>query len=281
VNFLIYHKKKKKKIHIRSGSVRGYQRLGTNITKSLKDWHEGIDLYCEPPVTLQKHYSSLFHGDTLTLAQQSALTSLLTERNRWPSPFFQTVFEEYLSHMNYLGSKIMEAIALSLGLGSNFFNNKYISIPFWVLRVIHYPPFPSNEIKNIEKIGMSCGEHTDYGCLTIINQDLHVTGALQVLRKDSNEWVNANPIPGAFVTNIGDMLALWSNGVYKSTAHRVMMKGNESRVSLPFFYEPNFDAVVKPLEQFLEKQNKEIGKKQVIMYGQHLINKTSTNFRYD
>ena len=84
---------------------------------------------------------------------------------------------------------------------------------------------------------------TQYGLLTLVNQEPHVA-ALQV-KNAAGQWITAHPIPGAFVCNIGDMLRVLTNDRYMPTAHRVINADPEQdRVSIPFFYEPNFDAEV-------------------------------------
>jgi isopenicillin N synthase-like dioxygenase len=138
------------------------------------------------------------------------------------------------------------------------------------MRVIGYPNLTTNK----DRVGISCGEHTDYGCLTFLNQD-NTKGALQVQTKDG-DWINADPIEGSFVVNIGDMLNVWTNDVYKSTLHRVIHKGDSYRISVPFFYEPNFDAKIEPLEPCL--QIDPVKHHEPVMYGEHLLKKVSTNF---
>jgi isopenicillin N synthase-like dioxygenase len=93
----------------------------------------------------------------------------------------------------------------------------------------------------------------------------------------SGEWISADPVPGCFVINIGDMINNWTNDLYKSTLHRVIHKGSNYRISVPFFFEPSFDAVIKPLEKCV----KESGKAPIyepIMYGDHLLSKVTNNF---
>ena len=80
------------------------------------------------------------------------------------------------------------------------------------------------------------GEHTDYGLLTILRQD--DTGGLQV--KSRSGWMDAPPIPGSFVCNIGDMLDRLTRGMYRSTPHRVLNMSKRSRLSFPFFFDPEF-----------------------------------------
>ncbi|XVF17636.1 hypothetical protein REPUB_Repub10bG0140300 [Reevesia pubescens] len=114
------------------------------------------------------------------------------------------------------------------------------------------------------------------GCLlSLINQDDHIT-ALEV-RNLSGEWIPATPIPGTFVCNIGDMLKIWSNGLYEATLHQVINNSPKYRVSVGYFYEGNLDAVVEPLEVCVKKcGGNRVNEKAV--YGNHLINKVKNNY---
>jgi polar amino acid transport system ATP-binding protein len=87
------------------------------------------------------------------------------------------------------------------------------------------------------------GEHTDYGLLTILGQDL--SGGLQVHARDG--WLDVEPRPGTFVGNLGDMLERLTGGIYQSTLHRVRNKGTGDRLSFPFFLDPSWDATVDRL----------------------------------
>ena len=113
------------------------------------------------------------------------------------------------------------------------------------------------------------------GLLTLVNQDDDIT-ALQV-RNLSGEWISAVPIPGTFVCNIGDMLKIWSNGLYESTVHRVTNSSPKYRVCVAFFYEPNFDAVVEPLD-ICQQRTGETRIFESAVYGEHLVSKVQTNF---
>jgi len=101
----------------------------------------------------------------------------------------------------------------------------------------------------------SVGEHTDYGMITILRQDN--SGGLQVRRvpklkegassASDEEWIEAPPIPGTFVINIGDMLEKMTGGVYLSTPHRVLNPTSKDRISFPFFFDPDFNAKMTSL----------------------------------
>ena len=122
--------------------------------------------------------------------------------------------------------------------------------------------------------------------------------ALQV-KNASGHWVAATPIPGTFVVNVralitcpreaswvracshtlatqvGDMFKVWTNGLYQPTLHRVVLTGDRSRVSLPFFYEPSFHARVAPIPQLVGSEGPRF---QPVVYGDHLLQKVRGNF---
>ena len=70
------------------------------------------------------------------------------------------------------------------------------------------------------------------------------------VKNAAGEWIAAPPLPGMLVCNIGDCLRFWTNGEYQSTPHRVVNSDPlRSRVSVPFFYEPAFEAIVEPVSE--------------------------------
>ena len=236
------------------------------MTQYKKDWHEGIGMHA--PINPEDYYAPV--GPDHTLHKRGA--KVLTGSNPYPlnPQGFQEAVEAYVDIMKHLGMATMRAIAMGLGLDEHFFDDK-MDNGFWVLRLIGYPPLSTNT-DNSEG-GISCGQHTDYGCLTILNTD-DTPDALQVLSK-SGEWITANPIPGAFVINIGDMLNIWTNNRYTATLHRVIHGGQNYRVSIPFFFEPNFDTIVAPIPGIGDGQDRYSS----VMYGDHLLGKVSNNFQ--
>lgn len=130
---------------------------------------------------------------------------------------------------------IMQGVALSLGLDAQYFRRTYTADPTLLFRVFEYPADDGE--------GWGVGEHTDYGLLTLLAQDEN--GGLQV--KTPNGWLEAPPIEGALVCNIGDMLDRLTGGVYRSTPHRVRNISGKSRLSFPFFFDPGWNAEIVPL----------------------------------
>lgn len=130
---------------------------------------------------------------------------------------------------------VMRGIALSLDLEPDYFHARYTARPTLLFRIFEYPPGGGED--------WGVGEHTDYGLLTMLAQDSH--GGLQV--KTPRGWIDAPPIEGALVCNIGDMLDRLTGGYYRSTPHRVRNTSGKSRLSFPFFFDPAFDAEIEPL----------------------------------
>lgn len=152
-------------------------------------------------------------------------------------PHFKSTVDSYYNEMWRLAGQILSVFALALELPDNYFDHM-VDNPMAQLRLLHYPPHRINENSNI----LSCGEHTDYGCVTILYTD-NVSG-LQI--KDGNgEWHSAPSIPGAFIINIGEIMERWTNGLYKATEHRVLDNGGKDRYSIPFFFDPNHDAIIE------------------------------------
>ncbi|MGH3392171.1 MAG: isopenicillin N synthase family dioxygenase [Actinomadura sp.] len=130
----------------------------------------------------------------------------------------------------------LRGVALSLGLPAEYFAAGYTSDPTILFRVFHYPPSATAGDWGV-------GEHTDYGLLTLLAQDDN--GGLQV--RTPHGWIDAPPVPGTLVCNIGDMLDRLTGGWYRSTPHRVHNSSGRDRLSFPFFFDPGFTAEVPPL----------------------------------
>lgn len=160
--------------------------------------------------------------------------------NRHPDlPGWAALMEQHYADMQALAQTLLRAIALALGIERDFFDARFAE-PISVFRMIHYPP--RHTASSAEQQG--AGAHTDYGCVTLLYQD--DAGGLQV-RNVHGEWIDAPPIPGSFVVNIGDMMARWSNDRYTSTQHRVISPLGVHRYSMPFFAEPHPDTEISCL----------------------------------
>ncbi len=162
--------------------------------------------------------------------------------NQWPDgiPGFREQMEAYLGELAALSVDMMRILALSLELPRHYFD-AMMHEPIPMLRLIHYPPHPVDARTN----QLGAGAHTDWGALTFLLQD--DSGGLEV-QNVAAEWVAAPPVWGTFVVNLGDMIERWTNGLYRSTMHRVLNRASgRSRYSVPYFSNPDFNARVECL----------------------------------
>jgi isopenicillin N synthase-like dioxygenase len=200
---------------------RGYFPLGDELTSGRPDLKEGIYFGAELPAG----HPAPMHGPNLFPTHPAGLR--------------ETVLT-YLDAMTTLGHTLMGGIALSLGLDESYFFDRYTADPLILFRIFNYP------LAGAPSDSWGVGEHTDYGLLTILKQDGN--GGLQV--KSPSGWLNAVPIPGSFVCNIGDMLDRLTAGEYRSTPHRVIPSARADRLSWPFFFDPNFDAEIESVGRY-------------------------------
>ncbi len=156
--------------------------------------------------------------------------------NVWPKeqPTFSTAVSRYYRDISAVGAAVTSAFELYLDLPAGHMG-KQMSKPTSQLRLLHYLKHDS------ENGSAKMGAHTDYECFTLLHQ---TAPGLQVLNQH-NRWIDAPPLPGTLVLNVGDLLETWSNGRLRSTLHRVINNGAE-RFSLPFFAAANYDAVIRP-----------------------------------
>jgi isopenicillin N synthase-like dioxygenase len=180
--------------------------------------------------------------------------------NQWPDwlPGFREDVVAYYNAVMALGNQLFRAFAIALDLPENFFVDK-ANKPTSQLRLLHYPP---NDMP-MDRKHLGIASHSDFECFTILNQ--RSTG-LQVMNS-ADEWVEAPPLDGTFIVNIGDLLEGWTNGRFKATQHRVVNTGRE-RYSLPLFFAVDYHTVVEPLPQFVTPERPAAYSR--IVAGEHL-----------
>jgi isopenicillin N synthase-like dioxygenase len=161
--------------------------------------------------------------------------------NRWPElPGFRTAVERYFDAMMALGDHLLGPLALCLALSPAELRARYRK-PIAFMRLFHYPPDG-----NVAANEFGAAEHKDYGFLTILAQDS--TGGLE-LRSPAGGLVAVPPNRGHFIVNAGDMLSEMTAGAVRSAPHRVINRAGSGRYSIPFFYDPDFDARFAGLPQ--------------------------------
>jgi len=164
--------------------------------------------------------------------------------NLYPElPGFRETLLNYIDEVTAVGQTLLSAIAVGLGLGPNYFLDRYTRDPTVLFRIFNYPPATPAANESESENGLGVGEHTDYGLLTLLRQD--EVGGLEVWHPDG--WLSAPPLPDSFVCNVGDMLERLTAGRYVSALHRVRNVSTQDRISMPLFLDPSFDAVLAPI----------------------------------
>jgi isopenicillin N synthase-like dioxygenase len=232
---------------------RGYFPVGAELTSGRPDLKEGLYLGTE----LAEEPRPL-HGPNLFPRQVPELREIVLA---------------YLDALSTVAQTVLRGIAVSLGLDADYFASSYTANPTVLFRIFHYPPSPP------DTGDWGVGEHTDYGLLTLLAQDANP--GLQVHTPAG--WVDAPPIPGTFVCNIGDMLDRLTGGWYRSTPHRVRNISGRDRLSFPFFFDPDFDAEIPPLPTMRQSDGRPRWDGQDLQaftgtYGDYLLGKVAKVF---
>ncbi|MBT6273728.1 MAG: isopenicillin N synthase family oxygenase [Chromatiales bacterium] len=177
-------------------------------------------------------------GIDLPLDHPSVVAGLaLHGPNQWPAlAGFRDAGQRYFDHIRALGMKLLVLFARSLDLDDAFFVRCYEQ-PTILMRLMHYPP--QKAATQDDSIGATA--HTDFGVITVLLQD--PGGGLEIQREDGR-WSSAPQMPGTFVVNLGQLMARWTNDVYRATPHRVVNRLDRDRYSIPFFFNPDHHAQV-------------------------------------
>jgi isopenicillin N synthase-like dioxygenase len=213
----------KLRIHMSRGgrAWRGYFPVGGELTSGRPDLKEG-----------------LYFGEELSEDDERVRAGKpLHGRNVFPElPGLRESVLDYMSALTGLGHRLMTSIGRGLRLGDNYFVDRYTGNPTILFRIFNYPAASEADARGV-------GEHTDYGLLTLLYQD--EVGGLQV--KHGSSWIDVPYVPGSFVVNVGDMLERLTSGRYTSATHRVINTSGRARISMPFFFDPRFDAELRPI----------------------------------
>ncbi|MDQ2669384.1 MAG: isopenicillin N synthase family oxygenase [Gemmatimonadota bacterium] len=203
--------------NVKSPHFRGCTRIGGERTQGRIDWREQIDI-----------------GPELAPVTGGADFHRLTGPNQWPAaqPELREVVAEWHDHLSGVARRLLRAWALSLGAAESYFD-EHFGEPSTLIKIVRYPG--STEPEPAQGVGA----HKDSGVLTLLWIEPG-KGGLQVRRE--GEWVDAPPVPGAFVVNIGELLEYATQGYLTATNHRVVSpRFPDDRISVPFFFNPALD----------------------------------------
>ncbi|MAC31273.1 MAG: flavonol synthase [Erythrobacter sp.] len=214
------------------GGARGYTPFGTEKAKDAKVhdlkefWHVGRELP-------EGHRLAEFMAD-----------------NVWPSEVagFRETFSELYAAFEEAGGRVLEGIALHLGLDREFFAPT-IEDGNSVMRLLRYPPLEGEEAEG----AIRAAAHGDINTITLL---LGAEEAGLELLTAQGDWKAVAPPEGALVVNVGDMLDRLTNGKLRSTTHRVVNPRGDAayraRYSMPFFLHFRPDYVIETLPSCID-----------------------------
>ena len=220
---------------VNSPHFRGYTRLGGELTGGAVDWREQIDVGPERtpvPDPLEPHLR-------------------LQGPNQWPAglPDLPVVLGEWDRALADVGRKVLRHFAFSLGSPEDVFDEAFAETPATLIKIVRYPGQATGSTQGV-------GAHRDAGVLTLLlaepgSRGLEVRGvnggASDATGNEGGEWIDVDPLPGAFIVNIGEMLEIASGGYLRATEHRVALSSHE-RISVPYFFNPRLDATFPVLK---------------------------------
>jgi len=211
---------------VNSPHFRGYTRPGFEFTRGERDWREQIDIGSERPA--------------LPRDPGSPPWNRLQGPNLWPATLreLKPALLDYQDQATALAIRVLEAFSVALEQPKDVFAPIYSPAPNQLIKIIRYPGRAAGGSDQ------GVGAHKDSGFLAVLLQDAEA--GLQVEAEDG--WIDAPPVPGTFVINIGEILEVASNGYLRANVHRVVSpRAGTDRLSVAFFLGARLDSEVPRL----------------------------------
>jgi len=227
--FFALHESERRVIEMaNSPHFRGYTALGNEYTQGSPDWREEVDIGSELPPRAAADGPPYWR---------------LQGPNQWPAalPELRTAVLDWIERLRAVATELAKAIAESLGLARDYFDDAFRPDPHLLVKLVRYPG------RSEEHGRQGVGSHRDSGFLTFVLQDDRDGSGLQFF--DGQTYLDVVPKRGAFVITIGEALALATGHRLRATLHRVQSPpAGRDFFSIPFFYSPRFDYAIKPID---------------------------------
>lgn len=230
----------------------------SELTRNVRDWKEVFDITVSGSMELP----ASFDDDNGCVE---------THSNQWPvfrPRGFKDACEAYAAATHNLAFKLLELVSQSLGMRPHRFHPYFADPNTSRMRLNHYKVCPCPGLV------LGVGPHKDSGAVTILAQD--DVGGLQVKTK-GGDWLDVLPDPQAFVVNLGGLFQVWSNDIFLSVEHRVVINGERERLSIPFFFNPSASVDVAPLAELLDANQPPLYKP--LNWGKFYKRRRDSNFK--
>ncbi|XP_071724446.1 protein LATERAL BRANCHING OXIDOREDUCTASE 1-like [Rutidosis leptorrhynchoides] len=170
----------------------------------------------------------------------------------FPHDFRETLEAYTIKVQRLIEEVLLKAMARSLDLEDKCFLNQYGNKASLAARFNFFPPCPRPDLV----IGSK--PHTDGGTITVLLQDKEVQG-LQFLKDD--QWFTAPIVPEALLVNVGDMMEIMTNGIFRSPMHRVVTNPKKERISVAIFGIPRPEQEIEPVAELVNETRPRMYKK--------------------
>ncbi|CAO3599863.1 unnamed protein product [Absidia cylindrospora] len=220
-----------------SPHYRGFTKLNGETTDFKQDNRETLDLGREYP----------------KVPVDAPAYTNLRGPNQWPKqlPSFKPTILQLLESMHNVGLRVLRAMAQSLGIKEDEFMALFGDDLGMRMKLTYYPGMENAKDVPLQH-GIGVGAHKDYGFLALLLQD--EVGGLQVQLLDGR-WIDAKPIKGTFVVNIGEIFEKLTKKRFIATTHRVLNNNERNRYSIPLFLAPHNQCHIPQLDQFFPDEN--------------------------
>ncbi|KAL4180335.1 hypothetical protein AMTRI_Chr13g124770 [Amborella trichopoda] len=227
-------------------------------TKNVRDWVEVFDFMAE---TEELEIPENMEPDCKE-------TKII--RNLWPEKpeDYKQICQDFAQGTLKLLYQLMELISLSLGLPSDRLH-RYFEKSTCYVRTNHYAPC------SIPELALGKGPHRDPTAFTLLTTD-EVSG-FEVQRRSDSQWLRLRPIPNSYIIVGGDVVQVWSNDIYDSVTHRVVLDSHVERFSAILAAVPSYHAIVKPLEELVDEKN--TANYGEYKWGEYLMSRRFSNFK--
>ena len=215
-------------------SHRGYLGMATTaLSSTLGD--------VSPP-DLSESFNIGLHDEPVTTADDSIDQQIMCWPNRWPDEpaSLRPTFERYFAAVREVASEVLQLLATAVGAPERSFVPSFGRENTSMLLMNYYPalvdPPRAGQLRR--------GAHTDYGIVTV----LYAEGEPGLQVSIDGAWHDVPSAEGAFIVNLGDLMARWVNDRWRSTLHRVVVPSTASsidRISIPLFVHPDFHTIVE------------------------------------
>lgn len=161
------------------------------------------------------------------------------------SDTFRDAIEQYAAELKLLAMKILTLMAKAMSMRVDDIETLFEE-GWQGMRMNYYPPCPKPEL-----VTGLC-PHSDAVGLTILLQVNEMQG-LQI--KKDGAWIPVSPLPDAFIVNIGDIMEIVTNGIYRSIEHRAIVNSERYRISVATFLSPKMEGDFGPAPSLVTPHN--------------------------